>query len=99
VATLHLSRKHLGTSSDSPGDNGFTNGALLNSLNDAILLDTTDLTEQDEHLAVGIFLVAEEMIDESRARVTITTDGNTLVGAVGDEGEKNSLDMPPDSET
>jgi hypothetical protein len=60
---------------------------FLDGLNDAVLFDTTNLTEQDEHLAVGIFLVTEEMVNESRARVTITTDSDTLVGTVGDERE------------
>ena len=59
----------------------------LDSLDDAVLLNTTDLTEQDKHLAVGVRLVAEQVVDEGRAGVAVTTDGNTLVRAVGDERE------------
>ena len=87
VAKLHLSCEHLGASSDSPGNDRFANDALLDGLDDAVLLDTPDLSKQDEHLAVEIFLITEVMVDESQARVTITTNSNTLAGAIGDEKE------------
>ncbi len=52
-----------------------------------VLFDSTHLTEEDEHLAVGVLLVTEEMVDEGRSGVAVTTDGDTLVRAVGDERE------------
>jgi len=87
VAELHLGGEHLRASTNGPGNDRLLDLARLDSLDDTILLDTTDFTKQDEHLAVRVRLIAEEMIDKGRARVTITTDGNTFVGAVGDEGE------------
>jgi hypothetical protein len=52
-----------------------------------VLFDTTDLIEEDEHLAIGVGFVAEETVDEGGSGVAITTVGNTIVGAVGDDQE------------
>jgi hypothetical protein len=49
-----------------------------------VLFDTTDLTQEDEHLALGVGFLAEDMVDEGGSGVTITANGDSLVGAVGD---------------
>jgi hypothetical protein len=44
---------------DSSGDDGLGDLAQLDGLDDTVL-DTTNLTEQDDHLATGIGLVENE---------------------------------------
>ena len=85
VAELHLCGEHLCASTDGPSNDRFLDLPRLDGLNDTVLFNTTDFTKQDEHLALGVRLVAKEMVNKSRARVAITTDGNTLIGAVGDD--------------
>jgi hypothetical protein len=69
------------------GDDRLLDLAALDSLDDAVLFNTTDLTQEDEHLAFGVGFVAEEMVDEGGSGVSITTNGDNLVGAVGDDGQ------------
>jgi hypothetical protein len=80
---------------------GFLMMPFLDGVDDAVFFDTTDLAEEDEHLALRILFVTQEMVDECRAGVTITTDGDTLVSTIGDKRRMllSSLDMPPDLET
>lgn len=82
VAELNLSLEHAGTGTDSPRDNGLGNDALLDGINDLVLLDTTDLTEEDEDLAPRIGLVTQEVVNEGGAGVPITTNGHTLVDTI-----------------
>lgn len=87
VAELDLGLEHAGAGSDSPGNDGLGDGAVLDGLDHTVLLNTTDLTEQHKDLALGLGLVAEQVIDEGGTGVTITTNGNTLehtVGVLGD---------------
>ena len=83
VTELHLGGEHLGTSTDSPSNDGLLDLALLDSLDDSVLLGTTDLTEQQEHLAARVGLVSEQVVDERGTGVSVTTDGDTLVDTVG----------------
>lgn len=87
VAELHLGGEHLGASTNSPGDDRLGNLASPDGLDDTIFLNTPNFTKKDKHLALRIGLVAEEVVDEGRTGVAVTTDGDTLVGTVGDEGE------------
>lgn len=82
VTELDLSLEHVGTGTNSPRDNGLGDGAVLNGLNDTVLLNTTDFTEQHENLALGLGLEAEQVVNESGTGVTVTTDGHTLVDTV-----------------
>lgn len=83
VTELNLGLEHAGNGTDGPGDNWLGNAAVLDSLNDAVLLDTTDLTEKKENLDVGVLLVAEHVVNEGGTGVTVTTDGDTLRDTVG----------------
>lgn len=83
VTELNLSLEHASAGTDGPGDDGLGDGAVLDGLDDAVLLNTTDLTQQNQDLALGLSLVAEQVVDESGAGVTVTTNGNTLVDTVG----------------
>jgi len=85
MTKLNLSRKHFGTSADCPSDNGFANDAFLDSFDDAVFFDSTNLAKKDKHLAFRILFITEEVVDESRARITITANRNTFVGTVGDQ--------------
>ena len=87
VSELNLGCEHLGTSTNSPSDNGLGDLASLPGLDDTVFLNTTDFTKQDEHLASGISLVTEQVVDESGSWVAVTTNGDTLVNTVGSEGE------------
>lgn len=86
VTELDLSGEHTSDSTDGPSDNGLGDDAGLDGLDDAVLLNTTDLTEKDENLALRVGLVTEHVVDESGTRVPVTTNGNTLVDTVGGLG-------------
>lgn len=58
VTELNLSLEHAGASTDGPGDNWLCDLSALDGLNDTVLFDTTDLTEKDKDLAVGISLIS-----------------------------------------
>ena len=61
----------VGAGTDGPGDDGLLDLAALDSLDDAVFFNTTDFTEEDEHLALGVGLVAEEMINEGGSGIAI----------------------------
>jgi hypothetical protein len=83
VAELDFCREHGGASTNGPGDNGFFDRAVLDGLDDTVLFDSTNFTEKDEDLDVGVGLVAKKMVDKGRSGVSVTADGNTLVCTVG----------------
>lgn len=87
MAKLDVGRKHLGARANGPRDDGLLDLARLDGFDDAVLLDAANLAEEDEELAVGVGLVAQEVVDEGRARVAVTADGDALVRAVGRVGE------------
>ena len=82
MTELNLSLEHVCTGTNSPRNNGLGDGAILNGLNDTVLLNTADFTEQQENLALGLGLEAEQVVNESGTRVTVTTDGHTLVNTI-----------------
>lgn len=86
VTELNLSGEHTSNGTDGPGDNGLGDDTALHGLNHAVLLNTTNLTEEDEDLALGVGLVAEHVVDESGTGVPVTTNGNTLVHTIGGLG-------------
>ena len=86
VTELNLSGEHTGNSADSPGNNGLGDGTGLDSLDHTVFLNTTDLTEEDEDLALRVGLVAEHVIDESGTGVPVATDSDTLVHTIGGLG-------------
>lgn len=83
MTELNLRSKHLGTSTDGPGNDGLLDDTLLDSLDDSVLFSTTNLTQKKKHLALGIGFVSEKMVDEGGTGVSVTTDGNTLIDTVG----------------
>lgn len=87
VTELNLSLEHAGAGTNGPGNDGLGNDTILNGLDDLVLLNTTNLTEQDEDLAVGIGLVSEQVVDEGGSGVSVTTNGHTLVDTVGVVGD------------
>ena len=87
VTELNVGSEHFGASSDSPGDDRLLDLSRLDSFDDTVLFDTTDFSEKDEHLAVGVSLVSKEMVDEGSSGVSVSSDGNTFVGTVGSERE------------
>lgn len=86
VAELDLSGEHTSDSADSPGDNGLGDDAGLDGLDHTVLLNTTDLTEKDEDLALRVGLVAKHVVNESGTGVPVATNGNTLVHTIGGLG-------------
>lgn len=87
VTELNLGLEHAGASTNGPRNNGLGDSAVLDSLNDAVLLNTTNLTQEDEDLALRLSLVTDQVVNESGTGVTVTTNGNTLVDTVGVLGD------------
>lgn len=83
MAELDLSLEHAGAGTNGPSNDGLGDSTVLDGLNDTVLLDTTDFTEQQEDLALRLVLEAEQVVDESGTGVTVTTDGHTLIDTVG----------------
>lgn len=83
MTELHLRREHLGASTDGPGNNRLGDLALLDGLDDSVLLGTTDLTKKQEQLALWVGLVTEQVIDERGTGVSVSTNGDTFVNTVG----------------
>jgi len=86
VAELNLSLKHGGTSTNSPGNNRLLDRAVLDGLNDAVLFNTTNFTQENNDLTVGVSLISENVVNEGGTGVSVTTDSNTLVNTVGSVG-------------
>jgi hypothetical protein len=86
VTELDLGGEHTSDGTNGPGDNGLGDDAGLDGLDNAVLLNTTDLTKKDEDLALRVGLVAKHVVDESGTGVPVTTNGNTLVHTVGGLG-------------
>mmetsp|Transcript_71915 Transcript_71915/g.155306 ORF Transcript_71915/g.155306 Transcript_71915/m.155306 type:complete len:858 (-) Transcript_71915:25-2598(-) len=87
VAELHLRREAGGAGADAPGDDGLRDAAALHGVHELVLVDAADLAEEEEHLGLGVVLVAEEVVQEAAARVAVTADGDALVDAVGAAGD------------
>jgi len=87
VTELNLSLEHAGAGTDGPGDDRLGDGAVLDSLDHTVLLNTADLTEEDQDLALRLGLVTEHVVNEGGTGVTVTTNGNTLVDTVGVLGD------------
>lgn len=83
VTELDLGLEHASNGTNGPGNNGLLDLAVLDSLNDAVLLNTTDLTEKEEDLGVGVLLVTEQVVNEGSTGVSVTTDSDTLADTVG----------------
>ena len=83
VTELNLRLEHAGASSDGPGDDWLGDDTLFDGLNDTVLLDTSNFTEQQEDLAVWVGLISEKVVDEGGTWVSVSTNGNTLVNTVG----------------
>eukprot|EP00123_Amoebidium_parasiticum_P009668 comp19635_c0_seq1/m.23182 comp19635_c0_seq1/g.23182 ORF comp19635_c0_seq1/g.23182 comp19635_c0_seq1/m.23182 type:complete len:487 (+) comp19635_c0_seq1:1309-2769(+) len=86
MAELHLGGEHGGARADAPGHHGLSDLALLDGLGKLVLLNTTNLAKQDEHLAAVVVLVAAQMVHEGRAGVAVTANGNALKHTVGVAG-------------
>lgn len=59
VTELDLGLEHASASTNGPSNDGLGDGTILDGLNDTVLLDTTDFTEQQEDLALRLVLEAE----------------------------------------
>ena len=58
VAELHFGLQESCHGTNGPSDDGLVDPARLDGLDDAVLLDTTDLAEEDEDLCPRVVLVA-----------------------------------------
>lgn len=83
MTELDLGLEHAGDGTNGPGNNGLGDLASLDGLNDTVLLNTTDLTEKEEYLGVGVLLVTEQVVNESGTGVSVAANGNTLTDTVG----------------
>src|SRR5690242_16542794 len=82
MSKLNLCGEHAGAGTNSPGNDGLGNDTLLYRLDDLVFFHTTNLTKQNQNFAFGVLLVSEQVVDESCARISVTTNGNTLIHAI-----------------
>mmetsp|Transcript_79918 Transcript_79918/g.185577 ORF Transcript_79918/g.185577 Transcript_79918/m.185577 type:complete len:619 (-) Transcript_79918:445-2301(-) len=82
MAELNLRRKARGASAHAPGHDRLGDAARLHRLDEVILIRTTDLTQQQEELRASVILVAQEVVQESAARVPVSANGHTFVDTV-----------------
>ena len=66
LTKLNLSHVHLGTSADSPCNNGFLDDDL-DGLNDTVFFDATNISKY-EHLTFMVSFITEEVIDKCGSR-------------------------------
>jgi hypothetical protein len=83
VTKLNFGLEHARDGTNGPGDDWLCDLSGLDSLNDAVFFNTTDLTKQNKNFALRISLVAENMVDEGRSRVSIAANGHTFVDTIG----------------
>jgi len=83
VTELDLGGEQRGDSTNGPCDNWLGDLAGLDGLDDSVLLNTTDLSEHQEDLAVIILLVTEHVVNKGGTWVPVTTNGDTLAYTVG----------------
>lgn len=83
MAELHFGLQESCYGTDGPGDDGLVDPARLDSLDDAVLLDTADLAEEDKDLCFWVVLVAQHVVDEGGSGISVTANGDALVDTVG----------------
>ena len=65
-----------------PHDQGLSDLLSVEGKGDLILIHTPHLTEASEHLDGGVFLIAQQMIQEGASGVPVAADGDPLVETV-----------------
>src|SRR4051812_32177314 len=83
MSELDLSLEHACASTDSPCNDWLGNCSVLDSLNDSVLLNPTNFSEQNQNFTFWVGLVSQEMVDKCCAWVSVTTNSNTLVYTIG----------------
>ena len=78
VAELHLRGEHTSAGADTPSHQWLRDALLSQCLAHLVLLDATNLAQQDDQLRVRIVLVAHYMVHEGRAGVTVAADRHAL---------------------
>mmetsp|Transcript_70292 Transcript_70292/g.86250 ORF Transcript_70292/g.86250 Transcript_70292/m.86250 type:complete len:234 (-) Transcript_70292:1264-1965(-) len=86
VSKLHLCGEAGSASANAPSNHWFCDAALLLGLNEVVLIQATDFTQQKQHLGLGVVLVSQEVVQEAAARIAITTNRNTFIDSVGVAG-------------
>ena len=79
MAELDFGREHLRARAHAPGHQGLGQLLVLDCLADVVFLHTAHFSEKDNQFDVGICLVAEKMVHECGARITVATNRNTLI--------------------
>mmetsp|Transcript_70290 Transcript_70290/g.147152 ORF Transcript_70290/g.147152 Transcript_70290/m.147152 type:complete len:227 (+) Transcript_70290:1116-1796(+) len=82
MTELDLGGEAGGTSSNTPSYDGLRDATTLHSLDEVVLVDSANLAQKEQHLGLGVVLVAKEVVQEAAARVAIATDGNALVDTI-----------------
>ena len=83
MTELNLSLEHASASTDGPCHDWLGDRAILDSLNNTVFLNTTNLTKQKQDFALWLGLVSQQVVDEGCARISVTTNGNTFVYTIG----------------
>mmetsp|Transcript_72487 Transcript_72487/g.147049 ORF Transcript_72487/g.147049 Transcript_72487/m.147049 type:complete len:530 (-) Transcript_72487:1357-2946(-) len=68
---------------DAPSDDWLVDAAGLHCFHDIVLIDATNLAKEQKDLAARVILVAQEVINESAARIAVAANCDAFVDAVG----------------
>eukprot|EP00042_Codosiga_hollandica_P036398 m.278177 g.278177 ORF g.278177 m.278177 type:complete len:466 (+) comp54882_c0_seq10:1212-2609(+) len=82
MSELDLGGEHGRTGTNAPCHQGLLDLARLERFTDPILLNSSDLAEEDKLLDVGICLKAQQMLQESGARIPVASNGHSFVDTV-----------------
>ena len=83
VPELHARGEHFGAGARHPNHERFGDPPVFERVHDGVFFGSAQLAQADEHLDGGVGLVAQEMVEQARAGVGVTADGDALVDAVG----------------
>ena len=73
--------------SGNPGNQGLGDLALLQSSDDPVLILAAQLAQAGDHLYGRILFITHYMVEHGGARIAVSSDGHSLVNAVGVAGD------------
>merc|ERR1719506_1622773 len=83
MAELDVKAEIIRTRPNAPRDHRLREAPVLDSRNHIVLINAANLAEQNDHLALRVRLVLQDVVNESAPRVPITADSNAIADAVG----------------
>ncbi len=87
MAKLHAGGEDLRAGAGNPDHQWFGDATLLERLHDRILLHPAQFAKADQQLDRRVGLVAQEVIQQPRSRVSVAADGDPLIDTIGVAGD------------